>query len=96
MHAYELMKNVLDMYSKDKKLNRKIKVHFSKCNNYKELIEKYKNNENIIEGILSMFNYFKPFLKNHLLSGDTFNYFNLNTNINELKEKSNDFKLFLK
>ena len=94
-HVYELMKKVLTIYSKDKELNRKIKIHFSKCNNYKEVIEKYKNNENIIEGILSMFNFFKPFLKNHLFSVDKFNYLhNVNTKIDELKEELNYCKLF--
>ena len=86
-HVYELMDNMLDMYSKDKELNKKIKIYFSKCNNYKDIIENYKNNENIIEGILSMFNYFKPFLKNHLISVDRINYLNnLNSKIDEIKK----------
>ena len=86
-HVYELMDNMLDMYSKDKELNKKIKIYFCKCNNYKDIIENYKNNENIIEGILSMFNYFKPFLKNHLISVDRINYLNnLNSKIDEIKK----------
>ena len=89
-HVYELMDNILDMYSKDKELNKKIKIYFSKCNNYKDIIEKYKNNENIIEGILSMFNYFKLFIKNHLLSIDRNNYLkNLDSKIDEFKEQLN-------
>ena len=91
------MDNVLDMYSNDKELDKKIKLYFPKCNNYKEIIEKYKNNENIIEGILSMFNYFKPFLKNHLFSLDGLNYLNnLNTKIDEFREELNISKIFCK
>ena len=92
-----MMDNILDLYSKDKELNKKIKIHFSKCNNYKEIIEKYKNNENIIQGILSMFNYFKPFLKNHLFSVDRLNYLNnLNSKIDEFREELNFSKYFCK
>ena len=96
-HVYEMMDNILDLYSKDKELNKKIKIHFSKCNNYKEIIEKYKNNENIIQGILSIFNYFKPFLKNHLFSVDRLNYLNnLNSKIDEFREELNFSKYFCK
>jgi len=86
-YVYDLMDNVLNIYLKDKELNKKIKIYFSKCNNYKEVIENYKNNENIIEGILSMFKYFKPFLKNVLFSVNQLNYFNnLNSKIECFKE----------
>ena len=96
-HVYEMMDNILDMYSKDKDLNKKIKIHFSKCNNYKEVGEKYKNNENVIQGILSMFNYFKPFIKNHLFSLDKLNYLNnLNSKIDEFREELNFSQYFCK
>ena len=95
-HVYELMENTLEMYSKDKDLNKKIKIHFPKCNNYKEIIEKYKNNDNIIEGILSMYKYFKPFLKNRLFSINEVNYLNnLNSKIEGFKEELNLSKFFL-
>jgi len=96
-HVYELMESILDMYSKDKELNKKIKLYFSKCNNYKEIIVNYKNNDNLIEGILSMFNYFKPFLKNHLFSIEGLNYLNnLNAKIDEFREELNFSKIFCK
>jgi len=96
-YVYDLMDNVLNMYLKDKELNKKIKIYFSKCNNYKEIIENYKNNENIIEGILSMFKYFKPFLKNILFSVNQFNYLNnLNSKIESFKEELKFPKAFIK
>lgn len=96
-HAYELMDNVLDIYSKDKELSKRVKIYFSKCNNYKEIIENYKNNENIIEGMLSIFNYFKPFLKNNLFSFEVHNYLNhLNSKIDEFRELLNYSKIFCK
>ena len=96
-HVYEMMDNILDMYSKDKDFNKKIKIHFSKCNNYKEVGEKYKNNKNVIQGILSMFNYFKPFIKNHLFSLDKLNYLNnLNSKTDEFREELNFSKYFCK
>ena len=89
------MDNVLNIYLKDKELNKKIKIYFSKCNNYKEVIENYKNNENIIEGILSMFKYFKPFLKNVLFSVNQLNYLNnLNSKIEGFKEELKFSKSF--
>ena len=96
-HVYELMENMLDMYTKDKNLNKKIKLHFNKCNNYKDVIDKYKNNKDIIEGILSMFNYFKPFLKNCLFTMDSFSYLkNLNSKIDIFKDELALSKNFLK
>ena len=95
-HVYELMEKTLEMYSKDKELNKKIKIHFPKCNNYKDIMEKYNNNESIIEGMLSMFNYFKPFLKNKLFSLNEMNYLNnLNSMIDEFKEELKISKSFL-
>ena len=96
-HVYELMENALDIYSKDKELNKKIKIYFSKCKNYKEIIENYKYNKNILEGMISMFNYFKPLLKNHLFSFEGSNYLNnLNSKINEFREQLNYSKIFCK
>lgn len=87
-HVYELMDNILNTYTQDKELNKKIKIYFNKCNNYKDVIDKYKNNKDIIEGILSMFNYFKPFLKNCLFQMDSFSYLNnLNSKIEGFKEE---------
>jgi hypothetical protein len=87
-HVYELLENMMDIYTKDKDLNKKIKIYFNKCNNYKDVINKYKNNKNIIEGMLSTFNYFKPFLKNCLFNLDSITYLNnLNTKINEFKDE---------
>ena len=96
-HIYEIMENILEIYKKDKDLSKKIKIYFNKCNNYKDVIDKYKNNKEIIEGILSMFNYFKPFLKNFLFNLDSFTYLNnLNSKIQELKEELTISKNFLK
>ena len=96
-HVYELMENMMDIYMKDKDLNKKIKIYFNKCNNYKDVINKYKNNKNIIEGILSTFNYFKPFLKNCLFNLDSITYLNnLNTKINEIKDELALSQNFLK
>ena len=91
------MENILEIYKKDKDISKKIKIYFNKCNNYKDVIDKYKNNKEIIEGILSMFNYFKPFLKNCLFNLDSFTYLNnLNSKIQELKEELTISKNFLK
>ena len=91
------MENMMDIYMKDKDLNKKIKIYFNKCNNYKDVINKYKNNKNIIEGILSTFNYFKPFLKNCLFNLDSITYLNnLNTKINEIKNELALSQNFLK
>ena len=94
-YVYGLMDNVLNMYLNDKELKKNIKIYFSKCNNYKEIIENYKNNDNIIEGILSMFKYFKPFLKNILFSVNQLNYLNnLNSKIESFKEELKFSKSF--
>ena len=96
-YVYELMDNMLDTYMKDKELNKKIRIYFNKCNNYKDVIDKYKNNKDVIEGILSTFNYFKPFLKNCLFNMDSFTYLhNLNTKIEEFKDELAFSKNFFK
>lgn len=96
-HVYELMENMLDIYTKDKDLNKKIKIYFNKCNNYKDVLDKYKNNNDMIEGILSIFNYFKPFLKNCLFNMDSVSYLkNLNSKIDEFKDELALSKNFLK
>ena len=96
-HVYELMENMLETYTKDKELNKKIKIYFNKCKNYKEIIDKYKNNNDIIEGILSMFNYFKPFLKNCLFNMDSVTYLNnLNSKIQGFKNELELSQNFLK
>ena len=96
-HVYELMENMLDIYTKDKELNKKIKIYFNKCNNYKDIIDKYKNNNDTLEGILSIFNYFKPFLKNCLFNIDSVSYLkNLNLKIEEFKDELALSKNFLK
>jgi hypothetical protein len=96
-HVYELMEKMLDIYTKDKDLNKKIKIYFNKCNNYKDVLDKYKNNNDMIEGILSIFNYFKPFLKNCLFNMDSVSYLkNLNSKIDEFKDELALSKNFLK
>ena len=91
------MENMLDIYTKDKELNKKIKIYFNKCNNYKDIIDKYKNNNDTLEGILSIFNYFKPFLKNCLFNMDSVSYLkNLNLKIEEFKDELALSKNFLK
>ena len=94
-YVYGLMDNLLNMYLNDKKLKKNIKDYFSKCNNYKEIIENYKNNDNIIEGMLSMFKYFKPFLKNIIFSVNQLNYLNnLNSKIEGFKKELKFSKSF--
>ena len=94
-YVYGLMDNVLNMYLNDKELKKNIKDYFSKCNSYKEIIENYKNNDNIIEGMLSMFKYFKPFLKNIIFSVNQHNYLNnLNSKIEGFKKELKFSKSF--
>ena len=96
-HVYELMENVLEIYTKDKELNKKIKIFFNKCSNYNDVIDKYKNNKEVIEGMLSMFNYFKPFLKKSLFTMDSLTYLNnLNSKIKDFKEQLSLSKTLLK
>ena len=61
--VYEILDNLLEIYMKDNELKKNIKIYFNKCNSFKDIIEKYHNNEDIIIGMLITFKYFRLLIK---------------------------------
>lgn len=98
-HGYQILDDLLELYSKKTENRSKIKTNFNKYQSPTDLMQKTMDNDKIC-GMLITFKYFKPFLKKFLHSKSIFinkdKKFKINKHISDLSYDLDLVQSFIK